>query len=105
VATNKFKTVDLSGNPNLNKFNGYCNSLEAIDLSHNRKLTWIRMSKNIFSALDFRNNPKLTYLDLSTNAYLEAINLPDQPDLQWLELTLDMDAGLKDVNLEGVSPE
>ena len=76
--------------------------MENVDLSENRQLTWLRISTNKLVRLDLKDNPLLTYLDLSRNAFLTSINIPDQPELEECELTLDMNTELDDVNLEGV---
>lgn len=71
---NKLKTIDLTGNLNLNTLFCENNQIESLDLSHNTNLEMLVARENQLVGLDVSLNPKLYYLDCGKNN-LSQLNL------------------------------
>ena len=64
---NDLSTLDISGNPSLNRL--YCskNKLKSLNLSKNTRLLYLSASDNDITSLDLSNNRKLSLLICSGN--------------------------------------
>lgn len=80
---NDLSTLDISGNPSLNRL--YCskNRLKSLNLSKNTRLVYLSVSDNDIVSLDLSNNRKLAWLSCSGNR----LSSLDISMLHWLSRT------------------
>lgn len=99
VGWNKIKTIDLSGNPNLNAISANNNALTAIDFSQNPKMYYVNLSNNKLKKLDFSKCPELAWLEVENNG-LTSLNVTG---CSHLENLLVRNNKLNTLNIAGLS--
>ncbi|WP_026934278.1 hypothetical protein [Christiangramia echinicola] len=87
--SDNLRSIDLSGNTNLEGIYFEIPTLEAIDLSQNDKLDYVFIQEAKFETIDFSKNPLLRAfefnggsiktIDLSSNKKLEGFQINDNP--------------------------
>lgn len=94
---NQIKTLDVSGNPRLEKLFCRENQLVSLNVTQNRKLKMLDCYSNQLKKLDVRKNTALTYLECSENE-LKTLDISKNTSLEILEC---FENQLKELDVSG----
>ena len=96
---NKMKTIDLSGAPNLLRFECWSANLESIDLSNNKELRYLILAETKLNNLDLSNNTELIELQLNDES-LRSVDLSNNVKLKKLTVS---DTSFEKLNISNLS--